>query len=165
MYPYEKQILETFANLVRKKVSLNSIVLFGSRARGDSESDSDMDVLVIVNDLTEKDEDYISECAWEAGFESGVVVVPVVFSRVEWENGPERYSLLAEAVKLDGVYLWKLKKLKDLSKDFHKAFELRQTVDYKVIRPITFDRAKEAWNKATDFVQEIQRYLLGEKLL
>jgi uncharacterized protein (UPF0332 family) len=54
---------------------------------------------------------------------------------------------------------------KDLSKDFHKAFELRQTVDYKVIRPITFDRAKEAWSKATDFVQEIQRYLLGEKLL
>ena len=54
---------------------------------------------------------------------------------------------------------------KDLSKDFHKAFELRQTVDYKVIRPITFDRAKEAWNKATDFVQDIQRYLLSEKLL
>jgi len=24
---------------------------------------------------------------------------------------------------------------KDLSKDFHKAFELRQTVDYKIIRP------------------------------
>jgi len=105
MYPYEKQILETFANLVRKKVSLNSIVLFGSRARGDSESDSDMDVLVVVDDLTEKDEDYISECAWEAGFESGIVVVPVVFSRVEWEDGPERYSLLAEAVKSDGVYL------------------------------------------------------------
>ena len=50
---------------------------------------------------------------------------------------------------------------KDLSKDFHKAFELRQSVDYKVIRPITFDRAKEAWNKATDFVQEIRNYLLG----
>jgi hypothetical protein len=38
-------------------------------------------------------------------FESGVVVVPVVFSQVEWENGPERYSLFAEAVKSDGVYL------------------------------------------------------------
>jgi uncharacterized protein (UPF0332 family) len=50
---------------------------------------------------------------------------------------------------------------KDLSKDLHKAFELRQTVDYKVIRPITFDRANEAWIKATDFVQEIRNYLLG----
>ncbi len=102
---FEKQILETFAHLVCKKVSLRSVVLFGSRARGDAEPDSDMDVLVIVEDLAEKDEDYISECAWEAGFESGIVVVPVVFSRFDWENGPERYSLLAEAVKSDGVYL------------------------------------------------------------
>ena len=105
MEQLEKQILETFAHLVRKKVALRSVVLFGSRARGDAEPDSDMDVLVIVDDLAEKDEDYISECAWEAGFESGIVVVPVVFSRLEWEKGPERYSLLAEAVKSDGVYL------------------------------------------------------------
>ena len=102
---FEKQILETFAHLVRKKVSLRSVVLIGSRARGDAEPDSDMDVLVIVDDFTEIDEDYISECAWEAGFESGVVIVPVVFSRIEWENGPERFSLLAEAVKSDGEYL------------------------------------------------------------
>ena len=51
---------------------------------------------------------------------------------------------------------------KELSKDFHKAFELRQTVDYKVIRPITFDRATEMWRKASDFVREIRSYLLDD---
>jgi predicted nucleotidyltransferase len=55
MNRFEKQILETFAYLVRKKVSIHSIVLFGSRARGDAEIDSDMDVLVIVDDLTKKE--------------------------------------------------------------------------------------------------------------
>lgn len=50
---------------------------------------------------------------------------------------------------------------KDLSKDFHKAFELRQTIDYKIIKPITQDRAKEIWNKAGYFLQDIERYLLG----
>ena len=105
MNPVEKKIIDTFTLLIMKRRGVHRIELFGSRARGDAEPDSDMDVLVIVDDLTEKDEDYISECAWEAGFESGVVVVPVVFSRLEWENGPERYSLLAEAVKSDGVYL------------------------------------------------------------
>ena len=50
---------------------------------------------------------------------------------------------------------------KDLSKDFHKAFELRQTVDYKIIKPITLDRAKETWNKAVYFVKDIERYLSG----
>lgn len=51
---------------------------------------------------------------------------------------------------------------KDLSKDFHKAFELRQTVDYKIIKPIELDRAKEIWNKAVYFVQAVEHYLLKE---
>lgn len=32
---------------------------------------------------------------------------------------------------------------KELSKDFHKAFELRQTFDYKVIKNIGLDKASE----------------------
>jgi hypothetical protein len=32
-----------------------------------------------------------------------MVIVPVVFARDEWEDGPERYSLLAQAVELEGV--------------------------------------------------------------
>ena len=105
MERFEKQILETFAHLVRKKVSLRSVVLFGSRARGDADPDSDMDVLVIVQELTEEGEEYISECAWKAGFEYGIVLVPVTFLQSEWENGPERFSLLAEAIKSEGEYL------------------------------------------------------------
>ena len=49
---------------------------------------------------------------------------------------------------------------KELSKDFHKAFELRQTVDYKVTRSITYDRAKKIWRKASEFVREVRNYLL-----
>ena len=101
----EANILDTFITLMREKVRIHNVVLFGSRARGDAEPDSDMDVLVIVDDLTEEMEEYISECAWKAGFEHGIVVVPVIFSRNDWENGPERYSLLAEAIRLEGVYL------------------------------------------------------------
>ena len=49
---------------------------------------SDMDVLVVTtNEFSENDADYISDCAWESGFERGIVVVPVIFSMEEWENG------------------------------------------------------------------------------
>jgi len=65
-----------------------------------------MDVVVILDDASgEHDFDYVSDCAWEAGFEHGIVIVPVVFSREEWENSPERYSLLAQAVEREGVPL------------------------------------------------------------
>jgi predicted nucleotidyltransferase len=105
MNPIEKKVIDAFKLLVKKKISLHRIELFGSRARGDADPDSDMDVLLIVDDLSPELEDYVSECAWEAGFEYGIVLVPVVFTRDEWENGPERYSLIAEAIRAEGVRL------------------------------------------------------------
>ena len=53
--------------------------------------------------MDEAAREVISDCAWEAGFAQGVVVVPVAFSRQEWENGPERHSLLAQAVAAEGI--------------------------------------------------------------
>jgi hypothetical protein len=97
--------LEAFKSLIIKRSRVHCVVLFGSRARGDADPDSDMDVLIVVNELTGELEDYISECAWQAGFEHGIVLVPVVFSRDGWKNGPERYSLLAKAIGSEGIYL------------------------------------------------------------
>ena len=51
---------------------------------------------------------------------------------------------------------------KELSKDFHKAFELRQSIDYQIIKPISTDKANEIWQKAVNFVQAIEHYLIRE---
>ena len=100
----ERKILETFKSSLFKRLALHKIILFGSRARGDAEPYSDMDVVVVLDQKPEEyDSAYVSDCAWEAGFEHGIVVVPIVFSRDEWEKSPERYSLLAMAVKKEGV--------------------------------------------------------------
>jgi len=101
---FEKRILEKFKKLLLKQLSVYEIILFGSRARGKSTEYSDMDVLVILNKIKdESDIDYVSECAWEAGFEDGIVIVPVIYTKEEWENTPERSSLLALAVKKEGI--------------------------------------------------------------
>lgn len=106
MNTLEKSILDTFKALLLKRLSLYKVILFGSRARGDATPYSDMDVLVVLdNSVGEKDYEYISDCAWEAGFEHGIVVVPVVYTRTEWEDSPERYSLLAQAVHEEGVLI------------------------------------------------------------
>ena len=106
MNTLEKKILNNFKALVLKRATLNRIILFGSRARGDAEAFSDMDVVVILNDgANDTDREYVNDCAWEAGFEHGIVVVPVVFTQSEWESGPEHHSLLVQAVERDGVPL------------------------------------------------------------
>ena len=48
---------------------------------------------------------------------------------------------------------------KDHSKNFHKAFELRQVSDYRTTKPLKREQAEEAWNKAVDFVRSIKEYL------
>jgi predicted nucleotidyltransferase len=79
-------------------------VLFGSRARGDAAPHSDLDVLVILNTPVGREvEDYVNDCAWEVGLEHGIVVVPVTVSRLDWEEGLLSSSLLAIAVRQEGV--------------------------------------------------------------
>ena len=104
MTAIEKTVLDRFKLLVAARARLHQMFLFGSRARGDADPDSDLDIVVILEDsASQEGRNLVSECAWEAGFDHGIVIVPVVFSRNEWENGPERSSLLAQAIEQEGI--------------------------------------------------------------
>ncbi len=101
-----KTVLNKFETLLLKQVPLDKLILFGSTARGDAVRYSDIDVVFILkDDADEQDFDKVSNCAWEVGFEYAIVIVPIVFTKNDWENGPERYSLLAQAVEKEGVLI------------------------------------------------------------
>ena len=102
----EKSVLKKLSGLVTARFPEAKLILFGSRARGDAEPESDLDVLVLLEaeDIAEARR-FVSECAWEAGFEHDIVVVPVVYRKQDWQNGPERYSLLATSVAKEGIPL------------------------------------------------------------
>jgi len=48
---------------------------------------------------------------------------------------------------------------RELSRDFHRAFELRQVSDYKITADVSQERAVEVWQKAVHFVEVIRNYL------
>jgi uncharacterized protein len=100
----EWELVHRFKSLVEQKLQVHQMIVFGSRARGDAEEESDLDVLVIVNEPeTRRISELISECAWETCFGSGIILSPLMMSRDRWENGPERSSLLASAVREEGI--------------------------------------------------------------
>jgi uncharacterized protein len=104
MSQLETTVITSFRQRVTKRLPVERLVLFGSRARGDADSESDLDLLVIVGRaLSAAEREFISDCAWEAGLENGVIVMPVVYTQDEWESGPERASLLHRAVAEEGV--------------------------------------------------------------
>lgn len=75
-------------------------------------------------------------------------------------KGPSKHSGVISL--FDTEFVMKGLFSKELSKDFHKAFELRQTSDYKVIKPITTEKSKEIWGKAIRFVKAVKEYFLSE---
>jgi len=100
----DRDVVRRFKRLLaRDHVPLVSTTLFGSRARGDAEAGSDYDVLVVVDGADSHVRTTVHRCAWEAGLDRGLVIVPVVVTRDEAERGPLRSSLLMQAVREEGV--------------------------------------------------------------
>ena len=100
----EKTVIQRFKTAVLDKLGAATFIVFGYRARGDADVYSDMDVVVILErEVHQRSRDVVSDCAWDAGFPHGIVVVPVVFSREEWDTGAVRQSLLGKAVRQEGL--------------------------------------------------------------
>lgn len=94
-----KHLRDRLAGLVQ----LVDLRVFGSRARGDAEDDSDMDVLVEVESLDKMLKERILEIVWEVGFENFMVISPLIFSRHEIESSPLRSSPIVKAIFQEGL--------------------------------------------------------------
>jgi predicted nucleotidyltransferase len=84
-------------------VSLVDFRVFGSRARGEADEYSDMDVFIEVDQLDRGLKERIMDISWEVGFENFMVIAPLIFSRDELENSPLRSSPIVKAITAEGV--------------------------------------------------------------
>lgn len=86
-------------------VTLVDFRIFGSRARGDADEYSDMDVFVEVGQLDKSLKERILDAAWEVGLDNHMVISPLIFSRDEIENSPLRSSPIIKAIIAEGVFV------------------------------------------------------------
>jgi predicted nucleotidyltransferase len=95
--------LKEFAELVRARFPSARIRAFGSRARGGATQQSDLDVCIIVDRMDEIVDQQIRDMAWRVGFENGLVISTVPYSREEFETGPCSASPLVRTILREGV--------------------------------------------------------------
>jgi len=98
-------IAEKLKRKLSEVIPLLDFRIFGSRARGDADEFSDMDVFVKVERLDKEIKERIGEVTWEVGFENLMVISPLIFTRDEIENTPLRSSPIVQSITEEGVRL------------------------------------------------------------
>jgi predicted nucleotidyltransferase len=85
-------------------VTLVDFKVFGSRARGDADEYSDLDVFLEVETLNKELKDRITDIAWEVGFHNDCIQIsPLIFTRYEIEESPLRISSIVQVIAEEGV--------------------------------------------------------------
>ena len=84
---------------------LREIRLFGSHARGEARADSDVDLLVWIDDLTWREAVDVIDLGTEEEWASGVLLAPLPKATAEFDRSRAMETGLARDVDRDGVVL------------------------------------------------------------
>ena len=82
-----------------------SVVVYGSRARGEADPDSDMDLLVVMSDTTSEIRRAVRYLAAEVWLEHGIYLSTRVWSVAHWRQLERAQTLLYHNIRADGITL------------------------------------------------------------
>ncbi len=104
--PMTQKDLQTARILKDRVLKLTPLIdfrLFGSRARGDADEFSDMDVFMEFETVDRDLRNKVKNAAWETTLETGIVVTTLLFSRHEIEDSALRSSPIIRVIMEEGV--------------------------------------------------------------
>ncbi len=87
------------------KLRVKSMTLFGSRARGEGHEESDLDILVLVEERTSKIRNQILDIADDIYLKFEIDISPLVLSFAQFQTIKQRERLLASEIEHDGLLL------------------------------------------------------------
>ena len=104
---HELAAVDEFCAWVRARFGdrVRTLALFGSRARGDGDESSDVDVLVVVGGLTGAERREIGRRSGDAVTDHDVIVAPFAVSSARWDELRGRERLIAREIERDEVPL------------------------------------------------------------
>ncbi len=105
MKPKDYEMAKKLKERLSEVVPLIDFRVFGSRARGDADEYSDMDVFIEVERIDKHLKEKIRDVVWETGFEYFIYISPLIFTREEIENSPLKVSPIVKNIIEEGVII------------------------------------------------------------
>ena len=97
------RIARQFRQRLLEITPIQRLVVYGSRARGDAEAESDLDLFVELPEVTSELRSRIYDLAWEVGFANGVVISTFIASFQSLSNSPLAANPLLRAIETEGI--------------------------------------------------------------
>ncbi len=102
----EKEAIRDLYTKIKDEFFVDKIILFGSKARGDAEEYSDVDLLVLTNkEKTRNDREKLSDIAADINIDYGVALSCLYFNLSEWELGDNVNPFLKDNVEKEGIVI------------------------------------------------------------
>jgi len=99
----EKTALEELKRVLQERYGVRSVMVYGSKARGDDSPDSDIDVMIVLDDHTPEAEAAIDELVYDINLAHDCLISVVIFGSQELEEGPLGESPLYKRVLAEGI--------------------------------------------------------------
>jgi uncharacterized protein len=99
----EEQAISELKKALMRKYGLVDFRVFGSKARGDADPDSDIDVMIELEDYTPEIESAIDDLIFDINLSHDCFISTVMFSRKELEEGPLSESPLYKVISREGI--------------------------------------------------------------
>jgi predicted nucleotidyltransferase len=104
--PNDRAAAKRAAQILRRRFPIEQVILFGSKARGEDDAESDIDLLVLTSQpLSGRERDVVVDSLFDLQLELGVVLSPVIVPFQEWDHGLYQVLALRQEVERDGVLL------------------------------------------------------------
>jgi len=101
--PNELDALRKLKETLTRNFRLVELRVFGSKARGDSDSESDIDVLVILAECDWQTKRGVFDLCFDIGLENDVLLSPIVYSQSRFQSGLTRITPFYQNVEREGV--------------------------------------------------------------